>query len=170
MTACTQGIEVDVRLLGRFEVTVGDRTVGGSAWPSRRAAELVQLLALTENHAVARDEVIEALWPHLEPTAAASNLRKAAHFARRALDSADAVVLRQDRVELFPDRTVRTDLAQLLVDADAALRDADRVAAATVSNSYSGELLPESRYEEWTQAARRHLSARRADLLRVAGC
>ena len=59
--------------------------VSDAAWPSRRSAELVQLLALSDRHRLMREQVIEALWPHLEPDAGAANLRKAAHHARQAL-------------------------------------------------------------------------------------
>ena len=78
-----QETAIQIRLLGRFEVAVGDRRLGNASWPSMRAAQLVQLLALADGHSMARDQVLEALWPHLDPVAGAANLRKAAHHARR---------------------------------------------------------------------------------------
>ena len=69
-------------------VAVGFRVVVDGAevaWPTRRAAELVQLLALAEGHRLPRDEAIDALWPTLGADAGAANLRKAAHHARGAL-------------------------------------------------------------------------------------
>jgi DNA-binding SARP family transcriptional activator len=115
---------VRVELLGGFRVLVGGRTV--AAWPTRRAAELVQLLALADGRALARDQVIEQLWPHLGAGAGAANLRKAAHHARRALGDPGAVVLRGGRVALFPDRTVRTDAEPVRGAGERALlRDGD---------------------------------------------
>ena len=58
---------VRIDLLGGFRVVVGNWEVRGDAWPGRRAAELVQLLALAANRRLQRDQVIEALWPHLDP-------------------------------------------------------------------------------------------------------
>ncbi len=94
-----RGIRVD--LLGRFRVVVGDDDVVVDEWPSRRAGELVALLALADAHRLTRDEAIEALWPRLGAEAGAANLRKAAHHARQALASADAVALRGGQVVLF---------------------------------------------------------------------
>ena len=98
---------VRIELLGDFRVVVGNCEVRGDSWPGRRAAELVQLLALATNRRLQRDQVIEALWPHLTPQAGAANLRKAAHQARQALGREDAVVLGGGRVVLFPSRRDR---------------------------------------------------------------
>ena len=144
-----------IELLGCFRVFVGDEEVAAEAWPSRRAAELVQLLALADDHRLTRDEVIEALWPHLDADAGAANLRKAAHHARRALADPEAVVLRAGQVALFPSGTVETDVARFEAEADPSL--------------YTGELLPEARYEDWAEARRAALRSRAVDLLRGSG-
>ena len=74
--------QLEVRLLGRFEVLVDSRPVPADAWAQRRAADLVKLLALAPGHRMPRDEVLETLWPQLGADAAASNLHKAASYAR----------------------------------------------------------------------------------------
>src|SRR5918995_6984166 len=109
MGSIAQVSDVHVELLGRFRVLVGKREVTAEAWPARRAAELVQLLALADGHRLLRDQAIEALWPHLDADAGSANLRKAAHHARQALGDPGAVVLKQGSVQLFPDRTVTVD-------------------------------------------------------------
>lgn len=139
---------LEVCLLGGFAVRVDAEPVPDDAWPHRRARDLVKLLALAPGHRRTRDEVLEALWPHLEPEAGARNLHKAASNARRALGAKDAIVIRRGVVELAPDATVETDLAR---------------------DDAGGELLPEDRYEEWTAAAREELAARRAARLRATG-
>ena len=78
MNAPRHGVRVE--LLGTFRVAV-DQVVVGRAWPSRRSAELLQLLALADGHRLLKDQVIDALWPHLGPEAGGANLRKAAHHA-----------------------------------------------------------------------------------------
>ena len=102
---------VEIRVLGGFEVSVDGRRVPAQAWQQRRASELVKLLALAPRHRLQREQVIDALWPDLPPDAGAANLRKAAHYARAALGSKEAVVLRQGQVSLWPD-------AELAVDAE----------------------------------------------------
>ena len=91
MASEAQDARVRIELLGRFRVAISGDEVLAKAWRSRRAAELVQLLALADGHRLTRDQVIEALWPHLQVEAGAANLRKAAHFAREALTSSEAV-------------------------------------------------------------------------------
>ena len=86
--------QLEVWLLGRFEVLVDSQPVPADAWAQRRAADLVKLLALAPGHRMPRDEVLEMLWPQLGADAAASNLHKAASYARRALGDRGAVVLR----------------------------------------------------------------------------
>ena len=112
MTSTARLDHVQVELLGRFRVVVGEREVAD--WSTRRAQELVQVLALTHGRRMARDQIIEQLWPHLGAKAGAANLRKAAHHARRALGDPEAVALRAGNVELFPGRTVSTDVEYFL--------------------------------------------------------
>ena len=52
---------VHIYLLGRFEVVRDQRILKVDAWSRRKAALLLQLLAL-ERRAV-KDQVIEILWP-----------------------------------------------------------------------------------------------------------
>ena len=101
--------EVAIQLLGGFRATVDRRDIPDGAWVGRRARELVQLLALADGREMLRDQVIDALWPHLDPEPGAANLRKAAHHARQALGDSDAVVLKGGQVSLFPGGPVETD-------------------------------------------------------------
>lgn len=166
MQAADGAQAIRAELLGGLKVTAGDRAV--ERWPTRRAQELVALLALTETRRLPRDQVIEQLWPHLGPEAGGANLRKAAHHARRALGAADAIVLRAGLVELFPGRPVRTDVDEFLEAADAALRTGDPARWAELGRG-ARDLLPDAPYETWTQEPRRRVRARRAELLRRAG-
>src|SRR5918996_808907 len=165
MGSIAQVSDVHVELLGRFRVLVGKREVTAEAWPARRAAELVQLLALADGHRLARDQAIEALWPHLDADAGAANLRKAAHHARKALADPDAVILRGGQVALFPSRTVETDVERFEVDAGSALDGGDVGVCAAVATTYA-DLLPEARYEDWAHTHRERLRSTCAELLR----
>src|SRR5680860_619915 len=146
---------VQVCLLGDFRIEVDGREVGSEAWPTRRARELVQMLALADGYRFPRERAMEELWPHLDPDAGAANLRKAAHHARQALGDPQAVVLRGGQVQLLPERSVETDVERFEREEDPAL--------------YRGVLLPAALYETWTQAPRERLRAQYLRLLRRAG-
>lgn len=158
--------DVRIEMLGCFRVLIDTREIANGDWPTRRARELVALLALADGHRLARERVIEELWPHLEAGAGAANLRKAAHHARRVLRDQNALVLRAGRVELFPGCDVSVDVARFLRDAQRALRGSDPDACARAAAECTGELLPDSPYETWTQGPRRQVHARLCELLR----
>lgn len=160
---------VDIRMLGRFSVALGGVEIPPDSWPSLRAAHLVQLLSLAEPHQLLREQVIDALWPQLDPEAGAANLRKAAHHARQAMRHKDAVLLRGGQVILCPGRTVVVDAAVFERRANAALAGREPAACAEAASAYDGELLPGSQYEAWTETARAHLRSRHLELLRVGG-
>jgi DNA-binding SARP family transcriptional activator len=119
-------------------VVVGGVEFDDTVWPSRRSAELVQLLALSQRRWLPREQVIEALWARLGPEAGAANLRKAAHFARQAFGREDAVVLSGGRVALFPSDEVVTDVECFERMAEAALRSRDGVASAEAASMSAG--------------------------------
>ncbi|MFR9804663.1 ester cyclase [Pseudonocardia sp. RS010] len=156
---------VSITLLGGLTVTVGPRLV--TTWPTRRSAELVALLALSDGRRLLRDQVVEALWPHLAPQAGAANLRKAAHFARQALGGERAVHLAEGRVSLFPDAVVDIDAALFERRARDILRSGDRAAAAALAAGCAADLLPELLYAEWTQGPRDRLRSLLTALLRL---
>jgi two-component SAPR family response regulator len=124
--------QLEIRLLGRFEALVDSHPIPADAWPQRRAADLVKVLALAPGHRMPRDKVLETLWPQLGADAAASNLHKAASYARRALGERGAIVLRSGMVELAPDAEITTDVERFERGDDSA---------------YEGELLPDDPYE-----------------------
>ena len=146
--------QLEVRLLGRFEVLVDSQPVPADAWAQKRAADLIKLLALARGHRMPRDEVLETLWPQLGPDAAARNLHKAASYARRALGDRGAVVLRAGMVDLAPTAEVTTDVERFEGGDDTA---------------YRGELLPDEPYTQWAIDARERLRERRLELLRSEG-
>ena len=163
-------MSVQVKLLGGFGVTVDGVPVASDVWGRRQAAQLVQLLALTRDRRMHREQVIDALWPGLSWDAAAPRLHKAAHYARRALDDADAVVLRQELVGLFPGRDdVEVDVHEFTQTAQQALRTGDATLAAEALEWYAGPLLPDDPYAPWSDEPRTAARQQHLDLLRLLG-
>ena len=156
-----------IELLGGFRVVVGADAVAEESWTRRRAAAVVKLLALAPGHRLPRERLMDLLWPELDPVAAAANLRKAVHYARRVLGS-DGPRLLGAAGELL----LLLGSADVWVDVDAfhavvsrARRGADVVAYVEAVELYGDGLLPEDRYEDWAIEWREAL---RTEFLQVA--
>jgi DNA-binding SARP family transcriptional activator/tetratricopeptide (TPR) repeat protein len=164
-------MSIQMKLLGGFGVTLDGVPVAADVWGRRRqAAQLVQLLALTRDRRLHREQVIDALWPGLSADTAAPRLHKAAHYARRALDDADAVVLRHELVGLFPGRDdVEVDVDEFTRTAQQALRTGEATLAAEALDWYAGPLLPEDPYAPWADEPRRLAHEQHLDVLRLLG-
>ena len=150
---------VEIKLLGGFSV-LADGAPVGTPWRLRKARTLVKLLALAPGHRLHRDVLIDRLWPEADPAAGANNLHQALHAARRVLGP-DRLVLRDELVVLGPDGDVVVDIDGLS-STSAVAADGSRAALEDALASWTGELLPEDLYEDWTNPHREHLANARA--------
>lgn len=162
-------VELRIDLLGGFRVAAGEVTVSEAAWRLRKSRGLVKLLALTPEHSLHREQAIEALWPDWDPASASNNLRQALFVARRALDScgedgAARIALAHDALTLATDG-LRIDVEEFEEAAEEAERAPSIERHRAAIDLYSGELLPEDRFDEWATARRRALRERHLSLL-----
>jgi predicted ATPase/DNA-binding SARP family transcriptional activator/DNA-binding CsgD family transcriptional regulator len=151
---------VRVWLLGGFRVSAGSTTVEEHAWRLKKAAALVKLLALAPGHRLHREQLMDLLWPGLGRKAASNNLRQALHAARKALDPAEGsryLSSKDERLVLCPEDDLWTDVAAFEEATAAARRAKDPATYRAAIDLYAGELLPEDRYEEWTESRRQDL-------------
>ena len=160
-----------VRLLGGFQVAVGGQTVAETVWRQRRAAAVVKLLALEPAHRLHREQLTDTLWPELDPSAAANNLRVALHHARQGLQAAGApqgTFLSRDGevIALGPAELIQVDVDVFAAALRDAWRAADPAAARHALECYGGDLLPEDRYEDWVAGHRTTLRTSYLTLLR----
>ena len=146
-----------IELLGRFSVVVDGGPISGDAWRSRRAADVVKLLALAPAHRMHRAQVMEALWPESDPEASGTNLRKALHFARLATGDEQAIVNEQGVLALWPDARIDTDVERFEAAAQGALDAGDEALSRVAADLYPGQLLPDDRYESWSLEPRGRL-------------
>jgi DNA-binding SARP family transcriptional activator len=137
-------------VLGVFRAEINGRPVAEDAWRRSGAAALAKLLAVTPGHRMHREQLIEVLWPELDPAAGTRRLSKALHFARRAL-GAEQVRLRDDLLSLEPD--------DLWVDLDAFEAAAKRGDTDQALALYTGDLLPENRFDQWAELRRGQVRA-----------
>ena len=166
----TLGDTLCIWLLGGFRVSVGTTEIAPARWRLRKARSLVKLLALATGHRLHREQLLEALWPDLEPEAASNNLRKTLHHARRAMSSVAAAPVSYLRFE--NDLLGLAPAGQCWVDVDAferaageARRNRSAGAYRAALDYYRGDLLPEDRYEDWTSTRRESLRQDRLRLL-----
>ena len=139
---------VTIHTLGGFAVEVGGDTVAASAWGSRRARQLCKRLVAARGWPVTRDELIDMLWPdEHDMSKLSARLSVQLSGVRRVLGGG-VVADRQ---------SVRLDLDEVTTDLEAfhaATDDAAIVAA------YTGEFLPEDRYEDWATGVRNEARSR----------
>jgi DNA-binding SARP family transcriptional activator len=155
---------VRIWLLGSFRVSVESRTIEVKEWRLKKAAGLVKLLALASNHLMHREQLMELLWPNLASEAAANNLRYVLYNACRTLRPAPAAAasrylqLREELLELCTDAPLWVDL-EAFEEAvvTSARRSRTTAAYEGALNLYSGDLLPEDRYEGWAEERREGL-------------
>lgn len=155
---------LSIRLLGPFRVSVGERLVDPDAWRLRKATHLVKLLALSPRHRLHRDQLIDALWPEVDPDSALNSFHQALHAARRALEpdraarsSRTLLRLNHQVLSLAPDDQVWIDIDAFQEAAAHARAAADLDGCVQALRLYSGELLPEDLYESWAEQARESL-------------
>jgi predicted ATPase/DNA-binding SARP family transcriptional activator/DNA-binding CsgD family transcriptional regulator len=153
---------VRVWLLGGFRVSVGSRTIDEDAWRLRKAAALVKLVALAPGYRLHREQAMEVLWPDLGLRAASNNLRQTLHVARRTLHPDPEIAsgylsVSGEQLVLCPKGQLWVDVEAFEEAADTARRSKDPAAYRAAIELYSGELLPENRYEEWAESRRRGL-------------
>ena len=102
---------------------------------------------------------MDGLWPELDPAAAAANLRKALHQARRALGGGEGGLLVASRGEYLclPPMRLWVDVDAFFAAVARARRTSDPEVYGRAVELYRDGLLPEDRYEEWAIKRREEL-------------
>jgi len=77
-----------LRCLGVFAIAGEGWTLGVTAFPRRKALDLMRHLLLARGNALSRDALIEHLWPDIDPQTGANRLHVALHALRGVLRQA----------------------------------------------------------------------------------
>jgi LuxR family transcriptional regulator, maltose regulon positive regulatory protein len=163
-----------ISALGRLRVAVGDRELPSGAWRSTRALRLFLLLLRRRFRWVATDEIVEALWPGVEPEKGRNNLVQTVYLLRKTLQPelrqaklSRYVLSRPDACRLEPGRAFAYDVQQFedcLTRAQGTERTGQRDAAERLLREaielYQGDLLEELPYEELVAEERERLRER----------
>jgi DNA-binding SARP family transcriptional activator len=158
---------LEIRCFGHFEVLRDGTPV--QRWRRDRARVLLKYL-IVQGRPVARDSLLEVLWPGVPTSQAAGHLRVVLHALRQAVGTwsgNDYVRSESDRLVLDPLAPVRvdTDAFVLHVDAAEALVRQHRAEAAmqeyaSAERIYRGDYLVEDTLERWTLLRREELKDR----------
>ena len=109
--------QLQVQLLGGFRVERADLRQAVSEWPRRSAKTLTKLLATHPGHVLHREQIIDVLWPNVDPESALNSFGKALHAARRVLEP--SLPLRHDSAYLqLADSMLVLNAERVVVDVD----------------------------------------------------
>ena len=146
---------------------MAERPVATDAWRLRKAKTLVKLLALARGHRLHREALVAVLWPDRDGASATNNLHQALYVARRALAGTSGALcsLRDDVVLLSdgPMPWLDTEAFEAACRRAQQTRNPEDYRAAT--ELYRGDLLPEDRFEDWSEGPREALRERHLGLL-----
>jgi ATP/maltotriose-dependent transcriptional regulator MalT/DNA-binding SARP family transcriptional activator len=174
-----EGAPLVIQTLGGFGVLRHGEPMPPEAWKSRKARELLKILAARRGKPVARDELIEALWPEEDPTRTGNRLSVALSTLRSVLDpqrthGPDHFVGAGDGALRLSLESVELDVESFLDVAEQGLRawrsgareDALPLLELTEA-AYTGDFLEEDRYEDWAEALRNEARAVYVEVLRA---
>lgn len=168
-----------VQTLGGFRVVRDGEPIPPDAWKSKKARDLLKILAARRGRPVARDEIIEALWPEEDPNRTGNRLSVALSTLRSVIDrernlppdhfvgAADgALRLSLDAVELDVQSFLSTAQAGLRLW-KSGVRDEALPLLELAEAAYTGDFLEEDRYEDWAESLRNETRAVYVEILRV---
>ena len=146
---------VVIRDLGRVVLSVGDDIMGASQ-VRRKVLALLCFLLTRPRWAANREEVMEAMWPDMDPGAATNSLNQSVYFLRRVFEAefseeTTAGYVQQDSDVLWLDsdliRASSGDSAVLVREYE---RTHDPRYAVQLSETYTGKFALDFAYEDWS--------------------
>ncbi|MBP9501436.1 MAG: hypothetical protein KBF17_04670 [Candidatus Promineofilum sp.] len=164
------GYCVKVHALGGFATYRGRTFVQPNSWRRAKSRQLFQLL-LTYRHGVLdRDQILEYLWPGMDPAAAGRNFKVTLNSLYHVLEpgrdpgSESALIYRDGSTYgIRPGADIWLDseaFDELVVKANAAFSRRPEQAVALLEEAialYKGDYLPEALYETWAAGERERL-------------
>jgi DNA-binding SARP family transcriptional activator len=161
-----------IRTLGAFGIWRGDQEVRDRDWRSSKARQLFQLLLTERGRALPRDQVIDTLWPDMEPEAAANNLRVTINRLSKALEPDRPegappayIVQHSETYALNTESDLDIDAVRFAAAAEegrqAAQRGQRQTAIAALRSAvsiYAGQYLPDCLYDDWSAVERERLA------------
>lgn len=177
-TGMPRSARIVVRTLGGFQVLRDGAPVPSALWQSKKARDLLKILAAHRGRPVPRPQLVELLWPDDLSDRTANRLSVLLSTLRTVLSvpglPADAEPLVADRDTVALDLSlVDLDVAAFLGAAHLALvahRRGEQAALSLLTDAdelYLGEFLAEEPYEQWAIQVREEVRGRYTAVLRA---
>ncbi|WP_158630788.1 BTAD domain-containing putative transcriptional regulator [Micromonospora inaquosa] len=158
--------QVTVRTLGRFEVYVDGTQVAATDWQSRKARDLLRILAARRGRAVPREQLGEMLWPAQDPGRVSHRLSVALSTLRGVLDPqrrspTDHFIIAAHPSLALDVGHLELDVEEFLTESAHGLRLAElgepddaRAALLLAERRYRGDFLEDEPYDDWSRPTR----------------
>lgn len=150
--------------LGRVTIRIGERVIPGTDI-RKKVLSLLTFLLTRPQFSASREQVIEALWPDMEPEAGANSLNQTSYFLRqvfepKAGDDSTAGYLnsRADLIWLDP-TLVRSRSSECLKLIAPIRRDPSPGLITKLAEAYTGRFAVDFIYDDWASAYRDALHA-----------
>lgn len=164
-----------VSLLGPFRVERSGRELDLAAARSQKAVRLFKFLVAHRGHPVAREQILEAIWPEADPESADRTFDVTLSTLKRLLDapgSPPAIVRRGRGYQINPDVPLICDVDRFAAHLERGSwwwqRGQHGLAAAEwelAVEAYGGDLMADDPYEDWATAERERLREQYLELL-----
>jgi LuxR family transcriptional regulator, maltose regulon positive regulatory protein len=153
------GYSIRVQTLGHFKIWLGERDVGDKEWQREKAKELFQLF-ITKNELLAKDEIIQILWPNQDKKSAdrdfkvaLNSLQNVLEPLRKARQTAFFIIREGMFYGLNPHAVIELDTNQFKEWVQKGLSETEHSKVVTYLEKglsfYHGDYLPDRRYEDW---------------------
>jgi DNA-binding SARP family transcriptional activator len=150
--------------LGRVTIRIGDRVIPGTDI-RKKVLSLLTFLLTRPQFSASREQVIEALWPDMEPEAGANSLNQTSYFLRQVFEpkasedsTASYLNSRADLIWLDP-TLVHSRSSECLKLIAAIRRDSSPGLITKLAESYTGRFAVDFIYDDWASAYRDALHA-----------
>ncbi|MGH2722025.1 MAG: BTAD domain-containing putative transcriptional regulator [Actinomycetota bacterium] len=165
---------IEIRLLGAFSARRDGEEIPPAAFGGRLTRRLVRILLTRRGSFLARDALIEALWPRTAPADPVLNLSVLVNRARSTLGDPALILTGSGGYSFARTERCVVDAEKFLatMETGRTLLGGGDVARALVElrsclDRWGGEPLPEDAYEDWAQEYRVTLLRARLDALEL---
>ncbi|EKN69356.1 hypothetical protein BABA_09861 [Neobacillus bataviensis LMG 21833] len=153
------GYSIRVQTLGQFRLWLGEKEAGEKEWLREKAKELFQLL-ITVNEPIAKDEIMQILWPNQDKKSADRDFKVALNSLQHVLEpmrkarAAPFFIVRDGMFYgLNPNAVIEVDTSHFQALIQDGLNETDDAKVIYFLERglplYQGDYLPDRRYDDW---------------------
>lgn len=164
------GYTLRIQTMGKFRVWLGERELSEKAWQRGTAKLLFQLLLTKRQHLLAREEIMNSLWPEADEESALRDFKVALNALNKALEPdraarADTFFIQRHGssygFNLASGYHIDVEEFEKLVSLGLSEQNREQAEALLEKglSYYQGDYMPECRYEDWCVEERERLQA-----------